>query len=68
MTMSYSVPFSHALCHVAFAIVYSFSLLMLRTSCLTLEINEFRCYEVKIEDSSDSSASSTYAIGQQCLN
>ena len=24
---------------------------MLRASCLTLEINEFRCYEVKIEES-----------------
>ena len=28
-----------------------FSLQMLKASCLTLEINEFRCYEVKIEES-----------------
>ena len=27
---------------------------MLRASCLTLEINEFRCYEAKIEESEKS--------------
>ena len=29
----------------------TFSLLMLRASCLMLEIKEFRCYEAKIKES-----------------
>ena len=29
---------------------------MLRASCLTLEMNEFRCYEAKIEESGKASS------------
>ena len=34
--------------------------LILRASCLTLEINEFRCYEAKIEESENPSIHNLY--------
>ena len=41
---------------------------MLKASCLTLEINEFRCYEVKIEESekAGSRTQDTSGLSRQC--
>ena len=36
---------------------------MLRASCLTLEINEFRCYEAKIEESESRTAEARDVLG-----
>ena len=44
---------------------------MLRASCLTLEINEFRCYEMKIDESekaavAGSQTQDTSGLSRQC--
>ena len=39
---------------------------VLRTSCLTLEIKEFRCYEVKIEESEKAGSRRESNPGQDC--
>ena len=56
---------------VWFQILRIYTLLMLRASCLTLELHELRCYEAKIEESEKAGSrwelnQDTSGLGSQC--